>query len=197
MEHNGPHPVSHPPTQYYDHSVWVAMVRTSQTKYVLSEKAQVFWFNLFHVTEHCDLYWTLTRQFYKMKGAELFQERDKWIFEDAQHGILSIFLILYSREWRKLFRFWSWSRNPDRHWTYLMAYDWITTQIESSDWLSQSAVPPGASDDWHIWVGHAGPHYTDIRLTQATIWHMWEEASSGPDQENEKMSEKNGKFDQI
>ena len=40
-----------------------------------------------------------------LKGAEWFQERDKWIFEDAQHGILSIFLILYSREWRKLFRF--------------------------------------------------------------------------------------------
>ena len=37
MEHNGPHPASHPPTQYYDHSVWVAMVRvrTSQTKYAV------------------------------------------------------------------------------------------------------------------------------------------------------------------
>ena len=120
-----------------------------------------------------------------VKGAEWFQERDKWIFEDAQHGILSIFLILYSREWRKLFRFWSWSRNPEiQDLNFSLAYDWISTQIESSDWLSEVPVSPGASDDWHIWVGHAGPHYTDIRLTQATIWHEWEEASSGPDQGN-------------
>ena len=48
--------------------------------------------------------------------------------------------------------------------------------MESSDWLTIVHGSPGVGDDWHIWVGHAGPHYTDIRLTQATIWHEWEEA---------------------
>ena len=88
---------SHPPTQYYDHSVWVAMVRvrTSQTKYALR--------NFENMCSGVNGMLYVNQKF--LKGAEWFQERDKWIFEDAQHGILSIFLILYSREWRKLFRF--------------------------------------------------------------------------------------------
>ena len=129
-----------------------------------------------------------------LKGAEWFQERDKWIFEDAQHGILSIFLILYSREWRKLFRFWSWSRNPDRG-NELFIGLWLDHQPDWVFWLAVSGPCLPWSRWWLTYLGGScwAPLY----------WHQLTQArydTSGRRHHQDqtwKMSEKNEIFLQI